>query len=235
MRGSFALAAAFAFHASIAQAEPALVDQVERLDIEAGMFDVELQSSFADATNEEERVGVHIVSGEYGLRSNLSAGLELRTEQVDGGQLEAEQLLLQFKYLATSPEESGLGLGAQASIGSSLKGEGGEAELELLAETKNAPLSFAASIAFEAPLDSFSDGSIRYAARVEREAGFGTIALEIGGDLDAAPGEARRQWIGPAVSARANEDFKVEFGYFGRLTEETPDNQWRLQLTFAGG
>jgi hypothetical protein len=219
--------------AAPALAEPALVDQVERLDTERGEFEVEWQSIFADATDDEERTDIHILSGEYGLTDRVSLGFELGAEDDDGEALEAEYLLLQAKFIALDPRQSPIGLGVQASVGPSLNGGEGEAELELLSETRLGALVFAADIAIEAELDAWDDAATRYAVRSDWTHDWGVLGLEAGGDIDPAIDEDARAWIGPLVAFEASELFVVELSYFRGLNDETPDDQIRLQLGAA--
>jgi hypothetical protein len=219
--------------AAPAYAEPALVDQVERLDAERGEFELEWQSIFADETDDEERTAIHILSGEYGLSDRLTLGFELGAEDEDGEALAAEYLLLQAKVVALDPREHGLGFGVQASLGPSLNGEADEGELEILGEARLGAFSIAGDIALEAPLDDFSEGAARYAVRGDWAMGFGSLGVEAGGDLDPAPGEARRAWIGPVAALAANDTVVIEFSYLAWLNHNTPDAQVRVQLTLT--
>jgi hypothetical protein len=216
-----------------ALAEPALVDQVERLDTEPGAFEVEWQSIFADRTDDEERTAIHILSGEYGLTDRISLGFELGAEDEDGEAIEAEYLLMQAKFIALDPRQSPVGFGVQASIGPSLNGGEAEAELELLGETRLGALVFAADIAIEAELDALDDAATRYAVRSDWTHHWGVLGLEAGGDIDPAIDEEARAWIGPLVAFEASEAFVVELSYLRGLNDETPDDQVRLQLGAA--
>jgi hypothetical protein len=214
-------------------AEPALVDQVERLDVEGGETEFEWQSVLADATGGQERTTIHVLSGEYGLNDRVSLGFELGAEDEDGEALEAEYLMLQAKVVLLDPAEHGLGFGVQASVGPSLNGGEAEAELEILAERQAGVFSLAADIALEAELEDFSEGAARYALRGAWRQSFGAIGIETGGDIDAAPDEAHRHWIGPVLGLRAHDRFMIELSYLSGLTEDTPDGQLRVQLTLS--
>jgi hypothetical protein len=214
-------------------AEPALVDQVERLDVERGAAELEWQSIFAGSTDEEESVALHIFSGEYAFTDRFSLGLELGAEDEDGEEFEAEYLLLQAKFVALDPSESPVLFGAQASIGPSLNGGEGEAELEILGETRIGELVFAADIAIEAELDALDDAATRYAVRSDWRQDWGVIAVEAGGDLVSATDEEPRHWIGPVVGFQATQSLVVELSYLRGLNDETPGDQMRLQLGAA--
>jgi hypothetical protein len=214
-------------------AEPALVDQVERLDVERSEVELEWQSIFAAAANDEPRTAIHIFSGEYGLNDRVSLGFELGAEDENGGALEAEYLFLQAKFMALDPREHGIGFGAQASLGPALNGGEGEAELEILGEVRFDAFSLASDVSLEAPLDDFSEGSAQYALRADWSSDFGVVGIEAGGDLQPGSDEARRHWIGPVIAVRAHEDFLIELSYLAGLTQETPEAQIRLQLTLS--
>ena len=226
----YSLTALAVLSPSLASAEPALVDQVERLDVERGEAELEWQSVFVSNTEDEESVALHILSGEYAFTDRFSLGFELGATDEDGEEFSAEYLLLQAKFVALDPEEAVIGLGIQASVGPSLKGGENEAELEILGETRLGPLVFAADIAIEAELDAIDDAATRYAVRSDWTQQWGVIGLEAGGDIDAAESEAPRHWIGPLVAFEASETFIVELSYFRGLNHETPDDQFRLLL-----
>ena len=66
-----------------------MVDQVERLDVEANEVEVEWQTILAAATDDESRMALHILSGEYGVNDRFSLGFELGAEDEDGEALES--------------------------------------------------------------------------------------------------------------------------------------------------
>lgn len=216
-----------------AYAEPALVDQVERLDVEGGELEFEWQSIFADETDEEERTAIHILSGEYGVSDRVSLGFELGAEDEDGEPLVGEYLLLQAKFVALDPRTSAFGFGAQASIGPSLRGESGEAELEILGETSVGDFEIAADIALEAELDDMSEAAARYALRADWPQAWGVIALEAGGDLEPTEEDARRHWLGPVAGFDIADRARVEMSYLRGLNDDTPEDQVRLQITLV--
>jgi hypothetical protein len=216
--------------ATPAFAEPAVVDQVERLDVERGEAELEWQSILASSTDDQARVALHILSGEYAFTDRFSLGFELGAEDEDGEALEAEYLMLQAKFVALDPDDSPIGFGVQASVGPSLNGGESEAELEILAETSLGGLVFAADIAIEAELDAIEDAATRYSARADWAHGWGLIGLEAGGDIEPAEDEGPRHWIGPLVAFEPSETFVVELSYLRGLNDDTPDDQIRLQL-----
>ncbi len=224
------LALSFVVLSPSAFAAPALVDQVERLAIERGEFELEWQSIFADRTDDEERTALHILSGEYAVTDRFSLGFELGAEDEDGGAPEAEYILLQAKFVALNPRQSPVGFGVQASVGPSLNGGDGEVELAFIGEKTMGALAFAANITVEAELDAVADAATRYAVRTDWTRDWGVLGLEVGGDINPAEDEEPRHWIGPLVALQASQSLVVELSYFRGLNDETPDNQFRLQL-----
>jgi hypothetical protein len=212
-----------------ALAEPALVDQVERLDIRRGEAELEWQSMFADPAGGEARIALHLLSGEYALDDRFSLGFELGAADESGDDLSGEYLLLQAKYVVLDPEDAPVGFGLQASLGPALDGGDGEAELEILFEKRLTALAFATDIAVEAPLEAMGDAVTRYAARADLARRWGGLGLEIGGDIDSGD-EAARHWFGPLVVFDPVAAFAVELGYFRGLNDDTPDNQFRIYL-----
>jgi hypothetical protein len=211
-------------------AEPALVDQVERLDVERGVGELEWQSIFAGDTEDEAELSLHIFSGEYGFSDRFSLGFELGAEAEEGENLSAEYLLVQAKFVAIDPRNSPIGFGVQASVGPALNGGQAEVELEFLAQAPLGALTIAADVSVEAELDGFDNAAMRYAVRSDWSRDWGVLGIEAGGDLDAAEGEATRHWIGPAVSFEPFDAFAVELTYFRGLNDATPDDQLRIQL-----
>lgn len=210
-------------------AEPALVDQVERLDVERGEAELELQSIYAVAAVGEGSIYRHIFSGEYGLSNRISLGFELGADAQAGAALSAQYVLLQAKFIAFDPRSSPFGLGVQASLGQSLNSDGGEAELEILAEKNVGAFAFASDVTIERELRAGAQPLYHYALRSDWRRPWGVLGLEAGGDLSAPEDGAGRHWFGPLVAFQAKA-FSVELSYFRGLNDETPDDQFRIQI-----
>lgn len=231
------------FAVAAAMAAPAyadiLVDQVERLDVERGEAEWELQAIHARSVGEEPSESMLNISAEFGLNDRLALGFEVESEREGGDALEAEMIALQAKVVAIDPEEAIVGIGAQLSLGRSFRGAETEAELRLLAETRfGADVALAGDITLESAVEGEEehDVLVRYAARLDWERGWGVLALEAGGDWGSLENiewsEEGRHWVGPILSADAFGIVQVETGMFAGLTEATPDTQFRLELAF---
>jgi hypothetical protein len=217
----------------MAFAEPSRIDQVERLDVERGESELEWESVFLPASASEPSVWAHVVSGEYGVSEQLSLGFELGALDEDGDHLSADYVVLQAKLVALDPAQSPFGLGAQVSLGPSLNGGSGEAELELLGETRWGALSVAADISFESELGHIDQAlATRYALRADWPQRWGGFGVEAGGDLSTADDEEARHWMGPVMLLR-NDRFALEVSDLLALNAATPDHQIRLQLDIA--
>ena len=234
MKKSLFLAAAVLVAPAAAHAD-SIVDQIERLDVERGEHEWELQNVYAQAVGGDPSVLAMNYSGEFGLRDWLALGFELETGKEGAEGIDADLLALQAKFVALDPGEAPIGLGAQISVGRALHGNETEAELRLLAETRFAGLVFASDVTLENAItgDEAHDTVLRYAARVDWPRDWGVIAVEMGGELgeldDARFSADDRHWIGPEVTLQIGE-LAIDVGYFAGLTETTPDAQFRVQM-----
>lgn len=211
-------------------AEPALVDQVERLDVQGGATELEWQTAYGSATDHEESTLHHIFSGEHAFTDRISLGFEIGAETPNNQAFSADYLFLQAKVVALDPDDEAIGLGLQASFGPSLEGGEGEAELEILSETRVGAIILAADIAIEAELNAIDVITTRYALRADWRRGWGVIGLEAGGDLNPALDEAPRHWFGPLVAFAPTETLLIELSYLRGLNKHTPGDQFRLQI-----
>ena len=112
----------------------AIVDQVERLDVERGETEWELQSLYAEAADGEPSEMMFNLSAEHGFTDRFALGFELESEREGAEGLQAGVLSLQGKFVALDPAEAPVGFGIQVSLGRALTGNETEAELRLLAE-----------------------------------------------------------------------------------------------------
>ncbi len=220
----------FAAHAE------SVVDQVERLDIERGEFEWELQNVYAQATDDEASVLLMNLSAEYGFSERFALGFELETEREGADRLSADEVGLQFKFAVLNPEDDGFGLGAQFSLEHSFEDDELGAEFRLLVEQRFQEFVLATDIVLSTGADSEAGGEsvgVRYQARLDWERSWGVFALEAGGDLGTFDAftdvDEARHWLGAVAGFEAGP-IGIELGGFGGLTEETPDLQLRLEL-----
>lgn len=213
-----------------------VVDQVERLDIERGEFEWELQNVYAQATDDEASTLLVNLSAEYGLSDNFALGFELETERKGAEGQTADEIGLQAKYVALDPEEHAIGLAAQLTLEHGFEDGDFSTELRMLAEQRFDDFALAADLVFTTGVESEGGGEsvgVRYQTRLDWERAWGVLALEAGGDLgtfDAfVDGDEARHWLG-AVAGFESGPVEIELGGFGGLTSETPDLQLRLEL-----
>jgi hypothetical protein len=223
--------AAFVMGSLSAPAFSQSVDQVERLDSETGESEFGIQSAFVGRTVSTEALQTHVFSFEYGLSDALSIGFELMAEADGDENFAGDALLIQAKATFLGDSNSPFRLGAQASIGPSLAGESGEAELELLTEGSFFDLILAADVNIENELGT-NELQIGYGMRSDWRQAWGVLAVEAGGELSKTGGEIRRHWLGPVVEWAVSEFAAVELSYLRGLNSATPDQQVRLQLGF---
>lgn len=226
--------------ASAAASGPALgqaiVDQVERLDVERGESEWELQGISARAVEDEHSTLALNLSGEFGVSDRFALGFELETERHGAGNLEAEMLALQAKFVAFDPRNPAIGLGAQLSLGRALQGDETEVELRLLAERRFAGLALAGDLTMEYALAGEEPHNVvtRYATRLDWERPWGELALEAGGEWGARDdfnlSREDRHWLGPMVGMNLSDRFRIEVGYFAGLNPATPDAQVRIEI-----
>jgi hypothetical protein len=236
MRGlSFLLPAVMMTVAAPAAHAQIFVDQVERLDVERGEHEWELQAVHGRAANGAPRATIVNYSAEFGVADHLALGFELETGAEGGDGLATDAFEMQAKVVALDPSEAPVGIGAQMSIGRS-RDRVTEAELRLLAETRFSDFALASDISFDATLDGDEshDVGVRYAARLDWSRPWGVLGLEAGGDWGALGdmrwSSADRHWIGPVAAAALFDGIDVEAGAFAGLTDATPDVQFRLQI-----
>jgi hypothetical protein len=231
------LAAAWSLLAcsSPAVAEPATVDQVELLDVEAGEAELELQWIAIPA---QDGAGSSLGAGltaEFAVSDRVALGIEIGAARA-GGDTEVEEVSAQIKWVAVAPDEANIGLGLQAAVGYSLEEEAVETELNLIAEAQRGPLGFTANLIFTALPGAGEPVDVRYGLRVDRAtSGPVALALEAGGVI-AAEG-VRGHWIGPALElAPFGEDEgapSLDFSWFAGLGRDAPDHQLRLEIDWA--
>lgn len=227
MRTAFAPGFAMLWVAAPATAEEGRVDQLERLDIEAGAFEVELQSIFARENGEE----AFIANGtaEYAVSDSLQFGVEVESESEDGSAQHVESVGLQLKWALTDPEESVVGLGIQTAL--VIDADSGDLGTEtfLIAHKRSGPWDGALDLVLATEPGQFEDTTLSYAARLDGIVSEAvTIGIEAGGELD---GEvAGSHFLGPVVTFEMGEAIAVELGAFAPLSEEAPGFQARLEV-----
>ncbi len=214
----------------------AIVDQVERLDVESGEIEWEQQGIYASAGEGDVSARAINFSGELGLSERFALGFELETARDGAEHFEAEMLALQTKFVALDPRETTVGLGAQLSLGRALHGDETEVELRLLAETRVIGLVLAGDLMLEHALagDEPHDIATRYATRLDWPQTWGLLAVEAGGEWgvrgDLSWSGEDRHWLGPVVGVNLTDRFRLEAGYFAGLSEATPDSQLRIEI-----
>lgn len=209
------------------------VDQVERLEIEAGEAEVEGQFIHAwdDADGDLLKAGLTV---EYGLSDSLQLGIEIETARPQGASLEVETIGLQAKWSWLDPQNNPLGLGLQSGL--TLDPDSGNVGSEsfFIAEHQGEAIDLAANIILETEPGEWGDPEIGYALRAERALGETlALAIEAGGGL---AGEGKvAHFLGPVlVFAPAGEEGPAfELSLFAPLSSEAPDLQARLEVDFV--
>jgi hypothetical protein len=220
--------------ATLASASPAfadsMADQVERLDVERGERELEVQSVYASAVEDEPSVMTLDIQGEWGVSDRLALGFELESVREGAEGFEAEAFALQAKYVVLDPEDAAIGFGAQLSLERDFQEEATEAELRLLAETRAGGLVFAGDVQIEGVLDGEEDEdvAVRYSARADWARSWGALSLEAGGDLKTD--EETRAWLGPVATFDGFGPVAIELAWFAPLSDATPDTQARIAL-----
>ncbi len=215
-----------------AAAEGGLVDQVERLEIEAGEFETEGQLIYAEENDEETLLlGTTF---EYGLTDNFQLGVEFEAEREAGEALILETIGFQFKWAVIDPEDAGIGIGIQSAL--TLDPASGElgSETFLIAESRLRSVDAAANLVIETEPGDFSEASSAYAVRLDRELSDRfALGIEAGGALS-GEGEGSH-FVGPVATAALGDSdgAAAELGVFAPLSEEAPGLQIRLEIDLA--
>lgn len=221
----FALAGALVCPTAI-RAEEGRIDQVERLEIEAG--ETELEAQIIRTWREDGWVAN--LTFEHGLKDGLQLGVEIESETREDGVLAVEAVEGQVKFTALDPRDAVVGLGAQIALVLDLDTGGLGYETRFIAEHQAESWSLTANIVAEAEPNEWSNPEFTYAARwdVDLAADF-RGGVEVGGGLS---GEGKGSHaFGPVVEVQPFEGGPAfEVALFLPLTEETPDLQFRLEI-----
>lgn len=227
-----ALAAAMVLSPGVARAEAGLVDQVETLEFERG--ELEAEGQFVHARRDGEDTLLMGATLEYAVSDSIQFGLEVEGERETDETFSVEGLGLQIKWIALDPAEYPLGLGIQSAAVLDPSSGAIGTETFFIAESRAGEFDLAANLVVNTDPDDFSDISVSYAARTDRELSARvSLGIEAGGALS---GEGQgSHFLGPVIAlglAEENEA-EIELGVFLPLSEEAPDLQLRLELDFA--
>ena len=221
----------------VASAGEGRVDQAEKLEVEPGATEIELQNIYVPASEGDESAWKLAPTFEYGLSDRLGIGLELEFEKEGKGTLLFTELGFQAKWVAIDPEDAPLGLGIQTSLVLDRQGELGS-ETYLIAEAFAGETDLTANLVYATAPGHWSEDGFSYVLRADQPLGKRLLlGAEAGGELS---GEAKgRHWIGPVFTLLPDskgEDREggmlpaLEFGVFAPLSAVTPDVQFRLEL-----
>lgn len=227
-------AALFALVAPPAHAEEARVDQIERLDIESGEWEAELQTIIIPPSNGLESFLKTGVTIERGITERFGLGVEFEFEREGMAQFALNEISIQAKLAIVDQERFGLGLGLQTGIvidsGSGAIGS----ETFLIAEKDISAWNLAGNVVLANEAGQWGEWTASYGLRANRQISDSLeIGIENGGGI--AGFDEPSHWIGPVVSWEPFGDAgpEVEASAFAGLTNATPSAQFRLELDWA--
>lgn len=209
-----------------AHAEGGLVDQVERLEGEAGA--TELQAHYIQAWGPGPTRAAVNMTLEHGLSDNLQIGVEIEGERMGAESLSVESLSYQLKWTLLDPAAAPLGFGIQPSLELDPQTGHWGSETVFIAEALVGQIDLAANLVLAAEPGNWNDISTTWALRGDHSVNERVIlGLEAGGALSGE--EAGSHFIGPVLLSRLGEDGPAfEAGLFAPLTRDAPDIQFRL-------
>lgn len=213
-----------------AHAEELLADQVERLDIEQGEFEIEAQATIV--ASDADRAGEHVSSLtlEYGLSDSLLLGVELTFERETGEAMRLDTVGPQLKWMALDPDRAPVGFGVQSAVlFDAHTGEVGS-ETSVIAEMRRGRFGIAANLTFETEPGDWNEQTFAYAARADwRASHWLDLGVEAGGSLS---GEAKGfHWLGPVATVRTGRGGPdLEVSLFAPLGDKAPGLQVRAAL-----
>jgi hypothetical protein len=215
-----------------AYAQSGIVDQVEDLEIDPGVFEVEVQTVYAppsDGLQEFTAIGITL---EYAPVAHVVLGAELELDSATG-RLKASELAVQAKFALVDPDEAPIGLGLQLGAGYSIADNAFEHDAVLIATRERNGFKAAANLALVGREGELGEFDVRYAMRAEWELSRRiALGIEAGGEL--ASTEPRGHWIGPVVAIEAGKQdgpgIGIDLGLFAGLNANTPDLQGRATV-----
>lgn len=216
-------------------AEPGRVDQLEFLNIEEGEAELESQTVWASKTEDSEAGFMTGLTFEYGFSGRLAIGMEAEFERPNGDAISLETFSIQAKWVAVDAESAPLGLGIQFS--SAVDPETGDigSETFLIAAVQREMWRAAGNLVIETEPGDWSSPSVGYAVRADNQlSGNVWAGLEAGGGLH---GEGKGSyWLGPVFilgTAGVSHGLPgIELSAFAGLTQQTPDFQTRIELSW---
>jgi hypothetical protein len=215
-----------------AYAQSGIVDQVEDLEIDPGVFEVEVQTVYAPPSNGSPEFTAIGITLEYAPVAHLVLGAELELDSATG-RLKASELAVQAKFAIIDPDNAPIGLGLQLGAGYSIADDAFEHGAVLIATRERNGFAAAANLAISGREDQLGEFDVRYAMRAEWELSQRiALGVEAGGEL--ASTELRGHWIGPVVAIEAGKQdgssIGIDLGVFAGLNANTPDFQGRATI-----
>jgi hypothetical protein len=217
---------------STAYAQSGIVDQVEDLEIDPGVFEVEVQTVHAPASNGAPDFTAIGITLEYAPVAHLVLGAEMELDS-GTGRLKASELAIQAKFAFIDPDNAPIGLGLQLGAGYSIAEKAFEHGAVLIATRERNGFAAAANLAISGREDELGKFDLHYAVRAEWELSERVaLGVEAGGELTSA--EPRGHWIGPVVAFEAGKqggpNIGFDLGLFAGLNANTPDIQGRATV-----
>ncbi|MEZ5655723.1 MAG: hypothetical protein R3E04_07535 [Sphingobium sp.] len=208
------------------------VDQAEKLDVERGAIEMELQTVWAKARQDGENNWAIVPTVGYGVTDTLALGVQVEFEREGRDALAFSTLGLQAKWALLNGDDAPIGIGMQPAIVIDRAGRIGS-ETYFIAEMQREQTDLVANLIYSTEPGHWGEDALAYVLRADREIGEAlAFGLETGGDLSGE--SAGAHWIGPVMTVSPGDDGGAlpafELSLFGPLSAKAPAIQIRLEM-----